>query len=226
MNTPSAILSLVGISLAANLSLSASLYAADDFGRYDQQQESSAKYEQQANKRLIDIVQSSISNGGSLSKMLLDDVRQGYLQPNRTIKPDQSNYTPLNAALVLDPEISLDTIKGFVAEGATLQASPYLWSAVSQLEPDNYEDTLHYLLNAGVDFNVAFQEQTPVERALYHGNIDVVRWLEQRGFRLKDEIKIGTVENGELTFSTMSLLDFFKLSSNVNADVMDYLAER
>lgn len=123
----------------------------------------------------------------SLSQGLLNEISQGKIEVNQSLKVGDEYYTALFMAIALDTDLNTQQMQEFMELGSHINNSPTWIAAASTLNSEN----LTFLLDNGLDPHTRFLGLRLANLVLAYGNIDTVELLRSRGYDLE---KVSTIE--------------------------------
>jgi hypothetical protein len=147
----------------------------------------------------------------SLTKTLINKIQSGELNPNASLKAGDPSYTALVASLFLDPDITPQEIKTFIAEGSTVYSTPTWVVAASGLSREN----LAILLEHNLDPLGEIEGRPLTYFALMLENFDSVNLLTEKGYPVLDNYQFQNEDrDGNKVISKINLYEEINNISN------------
>lgn len=149
----------------------------------------------------------------SLTKTLINKIQSGELNANASLKAGDPSYTALVASLFLDPDITPQEIKTFIAEGSTVYSTPTWVVAASGLSREN----LAILLEHNLDPLGEVEGRPLTYFALMLENFDSVNLLTEKGYPVLGNYQFQSEDrDGNKVISEINLYEEINNISNEN----------
>jgi len=154
-----------------------------------------------------------LANKKSLTKTLINKIQSGELNANASLKEGDTSYTALVASLFLDPNITPQEIKAFIAEGSTVYSTSTWVVAAGGLSREN----LDILLEHNLDPLGEVDGRPLTYFSLMLENFDSVNLLTEKGYPVLNNYQFHNEDrNGDIVISEINLYEEINKISNEN----------